>query len=282
MPLHDEYARLTPFEIAFPDLEEAEPSFQQVVEEAEARGVPPGDLSRFIMLGSVAALVKSLRGPEGPTEVAHEYAALAFHAFHFAGAGHRIDLVSTAVARQLAGDSLVWAPPAVSGEVSPATPGSAALHEPGQEVPSGRGQAGYVQFPQHLFWMDVSPGDPPQSVDGFFWTLGANGVLYVLLALGLSGDRGMVVVPLPEAPWADRADWLHQAMREDGADFASSLPGAELDDLYAFESAGEVLKLLARLFAHLDEMPATAMGVHPSGSSPPASKFSSFRVEFDG
>ena len=35
MPLHDEYARLTPFEIAFPDLEEAELSFQQVAEEAE-------------------------------------------------------------------------------------------------------------------------------------------------------------------------------------------------------------------------------------------------------
>ncbi len=59
-------------------------------------------------------------------------------------------------------------------------------------------------------------------------------------------------------------------------------PGAELDDLYAFESAGEVLKILARLFAHLDEMPATSMGVHPAGSSPPASKFSFFRVEFDG
>jgi len=262
MPLHDEYARQTPFEIAFPDFGDAETLFQQVVEEADARGVPMGDLSRFIMLGSVAALVKSLRGPDAPMEVAHESAALAFHALHFARAGRRLDLVTTAVARHLVAESSAWAE----------------FTAPGPGAPAPAGQAGYVQLPQHLFWMEVSPDDPPQSVDGFFWTLTEDDVLRVLLALGLSGDQGMVIVPLPEAPWADRGAWLNQSMRDESADFASSLPGAELDSLYSFESAGEVLKLLVRLFAHVERVQPTSGTAGATGGSPTPSTLPFFRV----
>ncbi len=265
MALHDDYARQTPFEIAFPDFADAEALFQGVIDEAEVRGVPVGDLSRFIMLGSVAALVGSLRGPEAPMEVAHEYGALAFHALHFARAGRRVHLVTTTAARHLVAESSIWA----------------ALPAPRPGAPTPSGRAGYVQLPQHLFWMDVSPDDPPLSVDGFFWTLTEDDVLYVLLAMGLSGDQGMVVVPLPEAPWSDRGAWLHQAMREGGADFASSLPGAELDHLYSFESAGEVLKLLARLFAHMERVPPTSGAAGLAGGSPTPSTIPFFRVEAD-
>ncbi len=265
MPLHDEYARQTPFELVVPELGDAETLFQQVAEESDARGVPIGDLSRFIMLGSVASLVTALRGPGAPMEVAHEYGALAFHSLHFSRAGRCLHLVTTAAARHLVAESPTWA--------APTAPSQASLTPPGR--------AGYVQLPQHLFWMDLSPGDPPQSVDGFFWTLGENDVLYVMLAGGLSGDQGMVVVPLPEAPWADRGEWLHQAMRDDGVDFASSLPGAELDNLYSFQSAGEVLKLLIRVFSHVEGIPPTSGVAGVAGASPTPSTLPFFRVEVD-
>jgi len=255
MSLHDEYARQTPFELTFPDATEADDFFRRVAEEAEARGAQVDDLQQFLMLATVGAFVRDLRGGDGPPVAVPEYGALAFHAFHFAGAGSRVDLVSTAAARYLVGD----------------TPTSQASEAPGS--------AGYVQLPQHLFWTSVTPADPPQSVDGFHWTLGAAGVLYVLLALGLRPDRGLLVVPLPEAPWSDRGAWLTAAMREEGDDFSSSLPGADLDNLYAFESAGEVLKLLTRIFVQLDSRPATVRPPATAGAPPVPSTFPFFRVE---
>jgi len=258
MSLHDEYARLTPFELTFPTSDEAESFFRQVAEEAEARGAQTEDLQQFLMLGSVGAFVRDLRGADGPPVTVPEYGALAFHAFHFARAGRRLDLVSTAAARYLVGDT------------------------PLQEAPQAPGPAGYVQLPQHLFWTSVTPGDPPQSVDGLFWTLGADGLLYVLLALALRPDRGLLVVPLPEAPWADRGTWSAGAMREDGDDFSSSLPGADLDNLYSFESVGEVLKLLARVFAHLEAHSGAVRPPATADVSPAPSSLPFFRAELNG
>ena len=259
MSLHDEYARQTPFELTFPDPGEAESFFTLVAEEADARGARTEDLQQFLMLSSVGAFVRDLRGADGPAVAVPEYGALAFHAFHFARAGRRLDLVSTAAARHLVGDTPAPAP------------------KPSQAP----GQAGYVQLPQHLFWTSVSPGEPPQSVDGFFWTLGGDGILYVLLALGLRPDRGLLVVPLPQAPWDDRGAWLAGAMREEGGDYSSSLPGADLDNLYAFESAGEVLKLLTRIFVHLEDHPPAVCPPATAGAPPTPSILPFYRVELN-
>jgi hypothetical protein len=255
MSLHDAYARRTPYEMAFPDPAEAEDLFRLMAEEAAARGVETGDFSRFAMLGTVGSCIRELRGDEGPAAAVIEYASLVYHAFHFAGAGRRIDLLSTAAARRL-----VEASPA--GVVS--------------EAPV---RSGYLQLPQHLFWAALTPGDPPQSVDGLFWTLGTEGLLHVLVVLSLRPDRGLLVVPLPAAPWRDRGSWLEATMREQGGDFSSSLPGADLDGLYALESAGEVLKLLARVLTILEASPPPAVSPPTPGEGPTPTTLPYSRVE---
>jgi hypothetical protein len=65
-------------------------------------------------------------------------------------------------------------------------------------------------------------------------------------------------VPLPEAPTADASDWLGLDARGDGRDFASDLPGAELDVLYSVASSGEILKLLSRFWAYVGVVPEAA------------------------
>lgn len=176
MSLHDSYARRTPFELTFPDLDEAEALFRRIAEEASARSADVGNPHQFAMLGAVGSFIGKLRGPDGPAQAVHEYGALAYHAFHFAAAGHRLDLVGTDAARALT------APDPVGGEPEPP------------------GESGYVQLPQHLFWTTAEAGGTPQSVDGFFWTLADPGFLRVLVVLGVRADQGLLVVPLPEAP----------------------------------------------------------------------------------
>ena len=53
----------------------------------------------------------------------------------------------------------------------------------------------------------------------------------------------------------DATMWLDLDARADSPDYTTDLPGAELDGLYEIQSAGEVFKLMARLFAYLDGTP---------------------------
>ncbi len=73
-------------------------------------------------------------------------------------------------------------------------------------------------------------------------------------------------------------------MRGEGSDFAGALPGGELDGLYAFQAAGEVLKLLGRFFAYVGTAPgALEPGEpEPGGSGPPPSTLRFTRVTLDG
>lgn len=77
-------------------------------------------------------------------------------------------------------------------------------------------------------------------------------------------------------------------MRGDGPDFHSSLPGAELDGLLSFESAGEVLKLLARVFVRIgrgtsaSEAPVAGPPDAQVGRLPVPSAFPFFRLGSDG
>ncbi len=251
MALHDRYARRTPFELAFPDREVAQRLADEVQAEAEARGVDPRHPQMFATLGSVGRYLGELRDPEAAPEAAHQYAALAFHGLAFVRAGYPLYLLSTEAARSLVSEAPDGAP------------------QPPEE-------AGYVQLPQHLFWVeDGGEESVPESLDGLFWTLTGHGTLHTLLVTGVRPDRpGVGVVPLPEAPLGDASKWLRARVREEGegADFASSIPGAEMDALYGIRAAGEPLKLLARLFALLHAAPGRVeRRAVPSEVDPPAS-----------
>lgn len=244
MALHDRYARVTPFEITFPDLDGAGELAAAVAEEATARGVRADDPAAFINLGAVGAFLKKLKGPDAQPEAIHDYALLAYHAVRFHEAGRPVLLVSTHVARYLVEGSM------------------------GDEAPSLPGAAGYVQLPRNLFWVGGGEAAPAEAVDGFFWAVDGRGLFRALLAKGIRDDRpGLATVAVPEAPWADAGAWLDADVRGSvrdaggtssgagGGDFATTLPGGELEALYSFTAAGEVLKLAARLFAYIGRHP---------------------------
>ena len=223
MPFHDAYARRTPFELAFPDAQAAERLSEAVRTDAAAQSVDPSDRGAFGSLPAVAGYLAEVRAPGAPASAVHDFAGLLFHAYHFEAAGRPLHLLTEAAARRL-----------VEGVVGPAD----------CEPPAG---AGYLQLPQHLVWLEAGKGSTPESADGIFWTRGAGGLLHLLVAIGMRPDRpGLAVVQVPEAPWADAPAWVDAQVREGEEDFGNVLPGGELEGLYAFRAAGEVLKLFAR------------------------------------
>lgn len=252
MSLHDEYARLTPFEIAFPDRARFDALVEAVAAEAERRSVDPTLLDVFAALESVGAFLVELHGDDVPRVDLLEHAALAYHAVHFVRAACPLLLLETAAARHV-----------VAGAPS------------GRPVPPAG--SGYVQLPQHLFWTGAAAGTAPESVDGLFWTVTSESRLHVLPIAGLRPDRpGFGALSLPDAPLAHAEQWMHTNVRERGPDYASGLPGADLDALYSFEAAGEVLKLLGRIFAYMDERPS-ALRTGAPASSPRAPQPSALR-----
>lgn len=245
MIFHDAHARRTPLELALPDLPAARARMAAIAAEAEARGVDTGDLGAFALLGSAAALLREVVGTEGPAEAPVPYAALLFHAYHVLRAGAPVHLVTVPAARALAS----------AGDWGSAAPASA--------LPPA--EAGYAQLPRNLFWIQTGQGKAAEAVDGFFW-LARDGRLLLLLATGvMEGRPGVGVVPIPEAPLEELGTWIGAAMREEGEDFATTLPGGELDGLHSLVTAGEVLKLAARLFALLGAHPGA---VEPGGPVP--------------
>ena len=69
------------------------------------------------------------------------------------------------------------------------------------------------------------------------------------------GRAGFSAVALDALPVAHAKAWATEQIRDDGTDFESALPGGEIDQLYSIETAGEALKLLARVHAYLDASP---------------------------
>jgi len=254
MPFHDVYARLTPLELAFPDLADARAWADEVFREAAELGVDPLDPGAFMTLGSVGSRLQQLGGPDVPGATLLEYVTLAFHLCHFERAGRPLLLVDTPLAR--------WLTRAGQVEGSPKPPLPAA----------------YVQLPKNLFWMHDEPPGPAEAADGFFWTV-SGGLLHVLLATGMrDGRAGLGVAPLAAAPLTEARAWLSATLRDGGADYASTLPGGDMEDLYSFTTAGEVLKLLARLFAHVGAHPdAVVSGQTPSPDAVPAPSALAYR-----
>lgn len=230
MPLHDPNPRPTPWRLTFPDEVAAAESMDRIAAEIETRAAGADDPGSFALLTSVNEALRELRTADASSaDGAVQYAAFLFHAFHYHRAGAPTWLLDAPACRRLVGAE--WEDPhGGRGPVAPAA-------------------AGYVQLPRHLFWVQGDPGRPAEAVDGLFWTV-TEDRLHVLVVAGiLEGRPGMSVVPLPAAPLADAPAWTVARMRPDGEDFATTLPGGELEALLSFANAGEVLKFLGRFFA---------------------------------
>lgn len=205
--------------------------------EAEARGVVTEVPERFLLLGTVGALLQELI-PEGAgAEEFVRHGALLYQAYHFWRHGKATYRLEEAEAR-----ALVERP---------------ASSEGWSFKPPAR--AGYLELPRHLFWARIAEGATPEPVAGVFWTVAdpvdiaaRGGRLQLLLPLGLFPGRpgfstiGLEVVPdlLPPAPPVASG----ASEREE---FANILPGGELQGWYGLITEMEVIKLVSRAFGHL-------------------------------
>lgn len=235
MPVHDRFARLTPFELFLPEEGYAQERFDLIRQEAQERGGDLDDPEAFPLLAAAGAVLRDIRPEEEAPGSIGKYADFLFHAFHFWQEGCPLYLVETPVARFLV-------------ETGPS---------PGSWVPSLPERAGYIQLPQHLFWTTWGGEGTPESLDGFFWTRAKGNNLGLLVVLGMRRDRpGLAVVPLPLLPLEAAAAWASVQVREEGGDFRTALPGAELEGLYGVEVGAEAVKLALRIFWYLEVFPA--------------------------
>ena len=260
MPVHDAYARITPFELLLPTEDFADKRFPEIAEEAEEREADLSDPERFALLSQAGAVIRTIRGPDDDPRLIHQLGILLFHGFHFWKQGLPFFHAETGVMRYLT-------------ETGP---------REGDWAPSLPGASGYVQFPQHLFWVPGQGEEPAESLDGFFWSNPDGENLSVLIAMGIRKDRpGLSVIPLPSLPLASAADWASLQVRPTGKDFHSSLPGAELESLYSVEAGAEAIKLVMRVFWYLDVFPGSlvAGGTAPAeGDGPQPSRLDSRRI----
>ncbi len=231
MPIHDAYGRVTPYELLLPEEDFADKRFPLIQEEAKERKADLADPDRFALLSEAGAVLRKIRGEEDDPKLIHHFGILLFHAFHFWKEGLPFFLLDTRVVRSLVAQG-------------PEAPGWS---------PTLPGRAGYIQLPQHLFWVPGGDGTPPESLDGFFWSMPDGENLALLIAMGIRKDRpGLSVVPLPALPLSAAGEWVSMDVRPGGNDFQSSLPGAELESLYALEAGAEAVKLAMRVFWYLD------------------------------
>jgi hypothetical protein len=236
----DRPAGLGPYDLAFGAESIDDRLFPPIEAEAEARGQPLDDPDRFLFLTGVGRLLQAIAGTaEGggsgedvrSGEALRQHGRLLFHAFHFWRAG-KVELgLDEATVRKLLDDA------APAGNWPLATPAV----------------AGYLRLPRNLIWAAPEAGERPEPADGFFWTYhpasDGPGTLHLLMVLGLRPGRpGFSVVMaagVPDPHWAD------VDARPGVTDFATTLPGGELDRLYSVETTAELLKLASRCFRGL-------------------------------
>ena len=263
MSLHDAFARFTPYELLFPGLSPARAHFDAIRSEADARQVDARDPSSFIMLAATGQAVREIRSAEDDPALIRQYGLLLYHAFHFREQGEELYLIETGALRELldeAPEILGWKP----------SLGETAGHA-----------AGYAQLPQHLVWVRSEEEAMPESLDGLFWVRRSQEHLELLLVLGMRGERpGLSVVALSDLPLSEACDWSGLPAREEGGDFSSSIPGSELEGLYELRSAGEALKLAARVLWRLECGDGGSRGVRSaeSGGDGPRASDLAFRL----
>ena len=233
MTLHDRFARLTPYEIAVPGRAFAEERFGAVREEAEERGADSWEPGSFVMLAQVGRMVHDVRGEEDAPALIHQYGMILYHAFQFWAAGEALYLLDVPAARRLVAE-------APAADWTPRAPVA----------------SGYVQLPHRLFWATPDPDGPPEAIDGLFWAVTPGRRLHVMVVLGIHRARpGFSVIPVPGVALDEAGGVAAGGARERGDDFASGLPGSELDELHALETHGEALSLCARFFHHVERRP---------------------------
>ncbi len=258
MAIHDAYARLTPYELLLPDAAFPDRHFTAIGDEATARSVDAGNPAAFVMLGAVQGVLAELRAEDAAPESANDHGSVLFFAYHLWLTGGSVVLAQQKTMRAL-----------LYGNSEPPTE----IHKSLWEKEFG-GRAGYVQLPQHLVWLEESRNDSqaghdvsqetrsdtPESVDGFFWFGDSHGALHLTLVAGMRSDRpGFAVVPVPPLPLDTLPEWAAGPAREGGGDFATSLPGAELDGLLGIRTPAEVFKLAALLLGRMaQERPDTS------------------------
>ena len=253
MAIHDAYARFTPYEMLLPDPEFPERRFAAIAREAEERGVDSGNPAAFVMLGAVQGALAELQEDDAGPESAHDHSGILFLAYHFWRCDGGVVLAGRETVRELLEGRTRAAGGGVAGGEEGAVAGEGGMAGEGETGWAGglRRRAGYVQLPQHLVWME-SPGQPPESVDGFFWHGDENGILHMAMVAGMRRDRpGCVVASVPPQPLDAMPGWASGPAREGDVDFATSLPGAELDGLVGIRTPAEVLKLAALLLERI-------------------------------
>lgn len=230
-------SRPVPDQLAFADGAEADRVVAAIAAEAEQRGIDPADLSHFLQLGEVGLAIQKIQGGERGREMVQGLGALLFHLFHFRRHGDQLIEIGREEVDRLTG--VTW-PEELRGWSG--------------DIPS---DAGYIRLPKNLFWSSPS-GDagadgeqpPAEAIDGIFWTSSVGETLSTAVVSGIvAGRPGFTLIELPPVPRADAPRWPRLRVREDGEDFATSLPGGELGGLHSILEVGEVLKLVSRVFA---------------------------------
>jgi hypothetical protein len=279
-------ARLTPYEFVFGGPEFEDDRFPRIREEAGERGGEPADPEAFLFLAAAGALLRELVPGDEPAavagaspgagEVAAEpppgapdwgeslgrYGRFVYHAYQFWRFGRRVWVVEEPLLRRL-----LETPPAV---------GRWAMLPPHP--------AGYLQLPRNLLWARVAASEPPEPVDGVFWTMIGESDpaqppyarLDLLVALGLRPGRpGLSVIDIGEELAGDAAGhWADAVGRPEGDDFANLLPGGELQQYHGMATRGEVLRLVSLLFWHATMHPdavvaGAALAETPGPGRPP-------------
>ena len=255
MAIHDAYARLTPYELLFPEPEFPDRRFPSVRDEAAERGVDAGNPAAFVMLGAVQGILADLREEDADAEAAHDHGGVLYFAYQMWRIGAEVVLAQQKTLRALLGES------------------ADVVKAAGKSLWTKRlgGSAGYLQLPQHLVWIEEARTTAPESVDGLFWHGDHLGALHLALVAGMRSDRpGYLFFPVPPQPLGSLSGWAAGPAREDGRDFETSLPGADLDELLGVRNPAEVFKLAALLLGRLaPHDPARRPPVPPDPSPPP-------------
>ena len=251
MAIHDAYARLTPYELLFPEPEFPDRRFPAIRDEAAERGTDPANPAAFVMLGAVQGILADLREEDTDPEASHDHGGALYFAYQMWQAGGEVVLAQQKTLRGL-----------LAGREDESDEHGKSLWE--KQI---GGSAGYLQLPQHLVWIEKTRSTAPESVDGLFWHGDHLGALHLALVAGIRSDRpGYLFVPVPPQPLGSLPGWASGPAREGGGDFETSLPGADLDQLLGIRTPAEVFKLAALLLGRLArEDPA-----HPPPAADPA------------
>jgi hypothetical protein len=251
--------RANPFHLGLPDGRWMTERVQAIAAEAQARGTQLEDPGGFLLLAQVGASLMDLRPDGAGTEpgaipepairqqLFHSFGMFFFQAFHLLRPDASQDAARSGGGQP--GAVLL----AVDAATLPALVDPAFEHDvSGWHLPA---PAGYLLLPANRFWTRPHGEDvAAEAVDGIGWVFrpGEPDALSLVAVTGvIPGRPGFSVLSVPLVPLADAPGWTHAEARSAsmGQDFAPNLPGAELGGLFGIETAGELLKLLARSVA---------------------------------